>query len=87
MKYSKTLLLAPMVRIGTLPFRLLARRYEADHIFSEEIIDLKLMNTVRMYNPFLGTIDFVSPNGGTLAFRTKKEEKDKLIVQLGSANP
>lgn len=45
------------------------------------------MNTVRLINPFLGTIDYVSPNGGTLAFRTKTEEKDKLIVQLGSANP
>ena len=29
------LLLAPMVRIGTLPFRLMARKYSADYIFTE----------------------------------------------------
>lgn len=43
-------ILAPMVRMGTLPFRMLALKYGADIVFTEELIDLKLMNTVRVEN-------------------------------------
>jgi tRNA-dihydrouridine synthase 2 len=32
-----------MVRIGTLPARLLALRYGADLVYSEEIIDIKMV--------------------------------------------
>ena len=33
--YSNKIMLAPMVRIGTLPFRLLALRYGADIVYTE----------------------------------------------------
>ena len=39
-----------MVRCGTLAFRLLALEYGADLIYSEEIIDYKMMNVKRIYN-------------------------------------
>jgi tRNA-dihydrouridine synthase 2 len=42
--------LAPMVRCGTLAFRLLALEYGADLVYSEEIIDYKMMNVKRIYN-------------------------------------
>lgn len=35
LEYNDKLMLAPMVRIGTLPMRLLALRYGADIVYSE----------------------------------------------------
>ena len=35
---------------NTLPFRLLCKNYGADHVFSEEIIDRKFHNCVRLEN-------------------------------------
>ena len=42
MDYSGKLILAPMVRVGTLPFRICALRHGADIVYSEEIIDKKI---------------------------------------------
>lgn len=39
-----------MVRMNTLPFRLLALDYGADIVYSEEIIDHKLLKSKRIYN-------------------------------------
>lgn len=41
--YANALILAPMVRGGTLPTRLLALSYGADLVYSEELIDLKMV--------------------------------------------
>ena len=41
--YANKLVLAPMVRIGTLPSRLLALKYGADIVYSDEIIDYKMV--------------------------------------------
>jgi len=40
--YANKLILAPMVRAGTLPFRLCALRHGADLVYGEEIIDKKI---------------------------------------------
>ena len=40
-------ILAPMVRVGTLPARLLALDYGADIVFCEEVIDHRIL-TVRI---------------------------------------
>jgi len=48
--YTNKRILAPMVRCGTLAFRLLALEYGADIVYSEEIIDYKMMNTKRIVN-------------------------------------
>ena len=40
--YANKFILAPMVRIGTLPARLLALRYGADLVYTEELIDYKV---------------------------------------------
>jgi tRNA-dihydrouridine synthase 2 len=47
------LLLAPMVRLGTLPLRLLALKYGADFVYSPEIIDKRLIDSERILNGFL----------------------------------
>jgi len=39
-----------MVRISSLPFRLLALEYGADIVFSEELIDYRLTQCVRVEN-------------------------------------
>lgn len=39
-----------MVRIGTLPMRLLALDNGADLVYSEEIIDWKLLRSIRRVN-------------------------------------
>lgn len=39
-----------MVRVGTLPFRLLSLRYGADLVYTEELIDWKLLKTTRKVN-------------------------------------
>jgi hypothetical protein len=42
LQYRNAFVLAPMVRVGTLPMRLLALRYGADIVYSEELIDHKV---------------------------------------------
>ena len=44
-------ILAPMVRVGTLPARLLALDYGADIVFCEEVIDHRIL-TVRIVLSF-----------------------------------
>lgn len=48
--YDNKIILAPMVRVGTLPMRLLALDYGADIVYSEELIDWKLLRSVRREN-------------------------------------
>ena len=63
------ILLAPMVRIGTLPFRLLCSNLGADLVFTEEIIDKKLMFCEKYYNKDLDTNDYVSTRDGSVVLR------------------
>tara|TARA_A100001015_G_scaffold269308_1_gene320889 strand:- start:1259 stop:2467 length:1209 start_codon:yes stop_codon:yes gene_type:complete len=78
--------LAPMVRCGTLPLRLLSLKYGASTVWGPEIIDHKLPQCTRIENTKLGTVDFLMPNG-SLCFRTKRSlEKGKLVFQLGSSS-
>lgn len=79
-------MLAPMVRVGTLPMRLLALRYGADIVYGEEIIDHKMIHCTRVQNKLLGTVDYLASDG-TVVFRTCEEEKEKLIFQMGTCDP
>ncbi|OBA21720.1 FMN-linked oxidoreductase [Metschnikowia bicuspidata var. bicuspidata NRRL YB-4993] len=90
--YANKLCLAPMVRSGELPMRLMALKYGADLVWSPEIIDKKIMSCIRVENKDLGAIDFFELGKdnlrNSLVFRTKRSlEKGKLIFQLGSADP
>ncbi|XP_026678266.1 tRNA-dihydrouridine(20) synthase [NAD(P)+]-like [Diaphorina citri] len=85
--YSNKIILAPMVRMNTLPFRLLALDYGADLVYSEELVDHKLVKTERKVNDLLNTIDFVDPLDGSVVFRTCPREKNKIILQIGTADP
>ncbi|KAG1243830.1 hypothetical protein G6F68_015686 [Rhizopus microsporus] len=48
--YANKIVLAPMVRIGTLPMRLLALEYGADLVWTEELVDKRIIGSVRQYN-------------------------------------
>ena len=74
---------APMVRVSTLPFRLLCRHYGADVVYSEELIANKLQHCTRHVNASMGTVDFVSPSQ-SVVFSTYAHEP--IVCQLGASN-
>lgn len=86
MEYGNRLVLAPMVRVGTLPFRLLAAQYGADITYGEEIIDHKLIKCERRLNEDIGSIDFVEKGTHNVVFRTCHEEKNRVVFQMGTSN-
>lgn len=96
--YRGKIVLAPMVRSGELPSRLLALHYGADLVWGPETIDRALIGAERRVNPRNGTVEFTRfPSNGGRAEKASKEsviyridparEKDRLIFQLGSAEP
>ena len=85
--YRNKMILAPMVKIGTLPFRLLALEYGADIVYTEEIIDKRLLSSERMENHVLGTVDYIDKRDNSLVFRTCDKEKPKLVIQIGTSDP
>ncbi|XP_033982840.1 tRNA-dihydrouridine(20) synthase [NAD(P)+]-like [Trematomus bernacchii] len=78
--------LAPMVRVGTLPMRLLALDYGADVVYCEELIDIKMAQCERVVNEVLHTVDFVAPDERVM-FRTCEKEKERVVFQMGTADP
>ena len=59
---------------------MLAKQYGADYVFSEEIIDKKFSNCVRIENELLQTIDYVTARDYYLVLRVKKEERPHFIL-------
>jgi tRNA-dihydrouridine synthase 2 len=64
------LLLAPMVRINQLPFRLLSLNNGADIVYTEEIIAAKLVHCEKVFNKEFGTNDYISAKDQSLVLRT-----------------
>lgn len=99
--YRQKIVLAPMVRSGELPSRLLALKYGADLVWGPETIDKALIGTTRHMNPITNTVDFtrISSNGAknpslnpdqreSVIYRLHpKREGKQLIYQMGTANP
>ena len=67
--------LAPMVRASTLPLRILALKYGASHVYSEELVDRSIMASERVVNEDLGTVDFVK--------RRIKSKKELKRIKMG----
>lgn len=83
--YHNKLILAPMVRVGTLPMRLLALDYGADIVYCEELIDLKMLQCKRVVNEVLCTVDFVAPDD-RVVFRTCEREQNRVVFQMGTSD-
>ncbi|XP_061361068.1 uncharacterized protein LOC133304987 isoform X4 [Gastrolobium bilobum] len=86
MEYYNKLVLAPMVRVGTLPFRLLAAQYGADITYGEEIIDHKMVKCERRINELIGSTDFVEKGTENVVFRTCDQEKNRVVFQIGTSD-
>ncbi|TNY17003.1 hypothetical protein DMC30DRAFT_410093 [Rhodotorula diobovata] len=74
-----------MVRIGTLPVRLLALDYGASLVWGPEIVDKAIIGATRQVDPRTGVVSFVK--NGRSVFECHPLEKPRLIFQLGSADP
>ncbi|KAK4952354.1 tRNA-dihydrouridine synthase 2 [Elasticomyces elasticus] len=99
--YRGKVVLAPMVRSGECPSRLLALKYGADLVWGPETIDKALIGTTRHVNAVTGTVDFTrySSNGAknpainaeqreSVIYRLHPEREGKrLIYQIGTSNP
>ncbi|KAG8165358.1 hypothetical protein KVR01_005633 [Diaporthe batatas] len=97
--YRGKLVLAPMVRSGELPSRLLALHYGADLVWGPETVDRSMLGTTRRVNPSTKTIDFIRiPHQGqkqpppnakeSVIYRLHPErEGRKLIFQIGTSDP
>lgn len=86
---SKVRCLAPMVRAGSLALRSLALDYGCDLVWSEELIDFKLLETRRVVNEDLKTVDYLVDyrEKTVVFFRTHECEKGRVILQLGTGSP
>jgi tRNA-dihydrouridine synthase len=69
LSYCGKMILAPMVKVGTLPFRLLCLDYGADIVYTEEIIDWRILRSERRENKVLDTVDYVDKTDETLVLR------------------
>lgn len=97
--YRHKVVLAPMVRSGELPSRLLALKYGADLVWGPETIDLSMIGTNKRFNSVTSTIDFtrLPSNSSKIPPPFPKEsliyrlhpalEGKRLIFQLGTASP
>ena len=81
--YRNKVILAPMVRAGTLPLRLLAQSYGADICYTEEIIDKSINACVRIENDELGSVDYL--RGDRVILRISPLEK-ACVFQMGTAD-
>lgn len=98
--YRGKVVLAPMVRSGELPSRLLALHYGADLVWGPETVDKSMIGTTERTNPRTGCKEWtrVSNNvqsanrqsGGkeSIIFRIDPaREKERFIYQIGTASP
>ncbi|KAL6403671.1 tRNA-dihydrouridine synthase 2 [Ilyonectria robusta] len=97
--YRGKVVLAPMVRSGELPSRLLALKYGADLVWGPETVDHSMIGTTRRFNEDSKTIEWfrASSQGHKEPLADAKEsiiyrmlpevEKDKLIFQIGTSDP
>ncbi|KAG9324122.1 hypothetical protein KVV02_003368 [Mortierella alpina] len=84
LNYNNAAILAPMVRVGTLPIRLMALEHGADLVYTPEVVDKGIVGAERVVNEDNGTIDYVVK--GVSVFKTHPIEKSRLVFQIGSAN-
>ncbi|KXJ91954.1 hypothetical protein Micbo1qcDRAFT_162017 [Microdochium bolleyi] len=97
--YRGKVVLAPMVRSGELPSRLLALHYGADLVWGPETVDRSMIGTTRRYNEITKTIEWTrKPSQGSksppddvkdsIIYRVHPDrEAGKHIFQIGTSNP
>ena len=76
----KGVALAPMVRASTTPLRALALHYGADFVYTEELVDRSLSDTIRQVNDEMGTIDFLRDTSKLSAKVQRRMSRDPNAV-------
>ncbi|KAJ1971901.1 tRNA-dihydrouridine synthase 2 [Dimargaris xerosporica] len=84
-RYANKTILAPMVRVGTLPMRMLALKYGADLVYTPEIIDKRIIGAERRANPETGIIEYIT--NGVVDLQIHPQEKPFLVFQMGTSDP
>jgi tRNA-dihydrouridine synthase 2 len=84
-RYTSKEVAAPMVRASILPFREECLRFGADFVFTEELIDKKLMTSVPRLCPD-GTVVFVTPKDESRVVQFLPHRKSATVLQLGTAD-
>ncbi|KAK0632146.1 hypothetical protein B0T14DRAFT_559863 [Immersiella caudata] len=94
--YRGKVVLAPMVRSGELPCRLLALHYGADLVWGPETVDHALIGSTRRINPRTGMLEWsrIPSNNAKAADTTEsiiyrldpRREAGKLIFQIGTSD-
>ncbi|MCJ1393504.1 hypothetical protein MMC18_006379 [Xylographa bjoerkii] len=97
--YRGKVVLAPMVRSGELPSRLLALKYGADLVWGPETVDKSMIGTSKKFNTLTSTIDFTRfPSNSSRSTPIDQKESviyrlhptkeyGRLIFQLGTSSP
>ncbi|OAA67528.1 tRNA dihydrouridine synthase [Cordyceps fumosorosea ARSEF 2679] len=97
--YRGKVVLAPMVRSGELPSRLLALKYGADLVWGPETIDRAIIGTTRTVNEQTGCVEWCRiqshglkeppPDAKTsVIYATDPvKEANRLVFQMGTADP
>ena len=88
--YRGKIVLAPMVRSGELPSRLLALKYGADLVWGPETVDKSMIGTTKRVNPRTGCIEWsrASHDRETVLYRfDPAREGGKSIFQIGTSDP
>ncbi|VDM51673.1 unnamed protein product [Angiostrongylus costaricensis] len=80
--FANKVIMAPMVRAGRTPLRLLALKYGADLCYTEEIIDQKLLSSTRVVNNILNTVDYALVDD--IVLRIAPGEIGRCVLQIGT---
>ncbi|KIJ66470.1 hypothetical protein HYDPIDRAFT_26819 [Hydnomerulius pinastri MD-312] len=83
--FKNGVFLAPMVRSGALPTRLMALKHGATLVWGPEVVDKAILHAERVVDPVTGVVSY---NGKSRAiWTTHPIEKPYLVYQIGSASP
>ena len=84
-RFDSVEIAAPMVRASTLPFREECLRYGADLVFTEEVVDRKILDSIT--ESFTdGTVLFKTEKSDTRAVHFHPAQKNMTTLQLGTAD-
>ncbi|KAG8833667.1 hypothetical protein FRC17_010271 [Serendipita sp. 399] len=84
-RFKNSIVLAPMVRSGTMPTRLLALKYGASLVWGPEIVDKAMLHAKRTVNEKTGVVSFEGITSSI--WSCHPAERPYLIYQIGSSSP
>ncbi|TYJ52955.1 hypothetical protein B9479_006424 [Cryptococcus floricola] len=86
--YREKLVLAPMVRTGSLPMRLLSLYYGAGLVWSPEVVDKAIIGCERVVDPESGVITYHKGQGPIFTTHPIEKPYRKFVIfQIGSSDP